>query len=122
MEISPFFEISSLVFFSIFELIFLLLRVYLLAFDELWITVVDLRLDSSIQPRTDLFNFPKISKICCFSLHEKIAKNFEIFSKTTGSEALGRGQLLTSPISESNVPPDFQDNMNFNVFSNFENS
>ena len=34
-------------------------------------------------------------------------KFFEIFSKTTGSEALGRGQLLASPISESNVPPDF---------------
>ena len=57
------------------------------------------------------------------SKFEKNCLNFfEFFSKTTGSEALGRGQLLTSPISESNVPPDFQDNMNFNVFSNFENS
>ena len=40
-------------------------------------------------------------------------------SKSSVFSALLGGQLLTSPNSEKHVPSDFDDNMNFHVFSTF---
>ena len=52
---------------------------------------------------------------------ENNKKKIEKFSKTTVFPAFWRGQLLTPPISKQHVPPDFYDNMNFDVFSNLYN-